>query len=70
MHGCEVIYYITINDSNGLGARLGTTGACEAVVSVLQKHSSNALVMDMACKAIGNLATITGNASWFGPAGN
>lgn len=34
LYGCQVIYHITVNDpvNSGLGARLGHSGACEAVV--------------------------------------
>lgn len=34
LYGCEVVYKITLNDpvGSGLGARLGSSGACEAIV--------------------------------------
>jgi hypothetical protein len=37
--------------------------------SVLKKHSTVVEVMEMANKALSNLAQITGNSSWLGPAG-
>lgn len=68
-YGCEVIYNISRNQSNNLGARLGHSGACEAVVGILSKHIQRAAIALIAVKALGSLALTLGNSSWFGPAG-
>ena len=67
--GSDALTSISANVKSGYAARLGHTGACESVVSVLRRHRDNADVVERGCRAMANLALVKGNSSWFGPAG-
>jgi hypothetical protein len=49
--------------------RGGDAGACEALVSVLQKHTKTEAVVERACQAVANLSKGQGNTGWFGATG-
>jgi hypothetical protein len=53
--GCKAIVYLSYYYSNN-ATRLGTCGACEAVVSAVTMHMSDKGVADRGCEAIGNLS--------------
>jgi hypothetical protein len=81
--GCEAIYWIihsaytakpftltphTHKLSSVYALRLGTAGACEAVVCVFRNHSENPSAIISAARAMASLASVSkGNVGWFGP---
>ncbi len=54
---------------SGCQARLGVAGACEAVISAVQRHADSRVIADKGFRALANLAVSNGNSGWLGPAG-
>lgn len=57
------------NLGNALAVRFGQAGACEALVTVLQKYQNQVNVVIKASIAVNSLSRVKGNCTWFGPAG-
>jgi hypothetical protein len=63
--GSDAMSFISEQLTNGYAERLGHAGGCEAIVSVLRKHSNNSLVVSRASIALATLARSIGNARYY-----